>query len=247
MRIFSIFLFSLMLASGTSTHAQRRGALPLNLHHYEYMPYNFGFVLGFNRMNFSLQTIETDSLLILNQQLQNPNGNLMGVLTKPDFGFHIGIVSNLRLTNLLDLRFVPTLSFGERTLEYRFSSGATINQPLEATYIEFPLHLKYKSRRIQNTRAFLIAGMKFSTDLSSNQFKDEADGELIYIRTHRNDWHYELGAGIDQYFHFFKFSVEIKASFGLRQLQLPGEHGLIFKDPISRLNSKNVMVSFIFE
>lgn len=198
-------------------------------------------------MDFSLSNYGTHELANINQRIQSDYGELMGIRTRQEQGFHIGISSTLKLADMLDLRFVPTLSFGDRNIVYRFSDNSTLSQPLEVTNIEFPLHLKFKSQRMDNIRAYLLAGVKFSTDLASNQFKDEAGEDLIFLRTRRNDWHYELGAGIDHYFHFFRLSVEIKAAFGLRDLQLMGTRGPIFYDPIQRLNSKNVMISFIFE
>ncbi|HSV89431.1 MAG TPA: outer membrane beta-barrel protein [Bacteroidales bacterium] len=238
------------LSSSGALSGQRRLPVRQNLPHYDYRPYHFGFALGVNKMNFAIRPVGSDSLRILNALPGNQHGALGSILPRPEYGFHIGIVSNLRLAPMFDLRFVPTLAFGERFLEYRFLQGnnqSLISQPFEVTYIELPLHLKYKSMRMSNVRAYVLGGFKFSIDLSSNQFKDEAEPELIFARTLRDDLHYELGAGFDFYFYYFKFSVEVKASFGMRDLSLPGEQGRIFYEPIDRLNSKNIMVSFLFE
>jgi hypothetical protein len=58
---------------------------------------------------------------------------------------------------------------------------------------------------------------------------------------------YELGAGFDVYFSWFKFSAEIKGSFGLKNLALPGESNEMFYSSIDRLNSRSIMISFLFE
>jgi len=229
---------------------QGRNPIRQNLPHYDYRLYHFGFALGVNKMDFSIRPVGNDSLRVLNALAGSPHGDLVSVLQRPEYGFHIGIVSNLRLAPMFDLRFVPTLAFGERFLEYRFlraGSSSLITQPFETTFIELPLHVKYKSMRMTNVRAYVLGGFKFSIDLSSNQFKDEAEPELIYARTLRDDLQYELGAGFDFYFYYFKFSAEIKASFGLRNLIRPGEQGRIFYDPIDRLYSNTIMISFLFE
>lgn len=234
--------------------AQRRSFIQENLGHYDHKPYHFGFSLGFNKMNFALRPVESFYELNENHQPNGIFGPLQTVLPRQDFGFHIGIVSNLKLSPMLDLRFVPTLSFGDRYIDYQYTrlstdgpASGTISQQFEATFIDFPVHLKYKSVRIINSRAYVLGGLKFSTDLSSNQYKDEGDEGIIYARTLKNDFHYELGVGFDHYFYFFKFSTEIKASFGLRNLILPGESNPIFTNSIDRLNSKIIMVSFLFE
>lgn len=240
---------------GIGTHdlvAQRRLFTHQNLGNYDYKLYHFGFALGFNKMDFSLRPVESLYQLNQNQPLTENIRPMQTVLPRSDFGFHIGIVANLKISPMFDLRFLPTLSFGDRFIDYQFSEagglpGSSVTQQFEATFIDFPLHLKYKSVRIGNSRAYLLGGFKFSTDLSSNQHKDESDEGVIYARTLKNDFHYELGFGFDHYFEFFKFSTEIKASFGLRNLIIAGESNPIFTNSIDRLNSKIIMVSFLFE
>ncbi len=228
----------------SETAAQGRRLSFENLSHYDYKPYHFGFSLGVNRMGFALKPIESfnhlggpredfDSLYTVHPRSQN--------------GFHIGIVSNLKLGPRTDLRFVPTLSFGDRTVIYE---GRNNNQDyrrtqeIESTFIDFPLHFKYKSVRMLNTRIYVIGGLKYSLDLASAEDADDADEEVL-VRIARNDFFYELGVGFDHYFYYFKFSTEIKASFGLRNLLRPED--TIYTDPIERLNSKILMISFLFE
>jgi hypothetical protein len=251
------FLIAFLLLGSQNLMAQRKAFNQENLSHYDQKPYHFGFSLGFNKMNFALKPVE--SLFDLNQETEfvTPYGPMNTVLPRADFGFHIGIVSNLKLSPTLDLRFVPTLAFGDRFIDYQYQRSGqngqngqqtgSVSQQFETTFIDLPLHLKYKSVRINNTRAYVLGGFKFSTDLSSNQYKDEGDEGIIYARSLKNDFHYELGFGFDHYFYYFKFSTEIKASFGMRNLIYPGESIPIFYNSIDRLNSKVIMVSFLFE
>ncbi|MDA0682369.1 MAG: hypothetical protein O2781_03345, partial [Bacteroidetes bacterium] len=78
-----------------------------NLARYDYQKIHFGFTLGINELNFNLQK---NSNTITNDTLKT-------IYTKSQKGFNLGIVSNLRLGNYTDLRFVPALIFGERHLE----------------------------------------------------------------------------------------------------------------------------------
>lgn len=252
-----VFLIAFLLSGTQSLMAQRKAFNQENLSHYDHKPYHFGFSLGFNKMNFALKPVESLYDLYQETEFISPFGPMYTVLPRADFGFHIGIVSNLKLSPMFDLRFVPTLAFGDRYIDYQYQrsgqngqgqqqTGAVFQQ-FETTFIDLPLHIKYKSVRINNTRAYLLGGFKFSTDLSSNQYKDEGDEGIIYARSLKNDFHYELGLGFDHYFYYFKFSTEIKASFGMRNLIYPGESMPIFYNSIDRLNSKVIMVSFLFE
>lgn len=233
---FLVFILAASLFPTGEAAAQDRKAFGYqNLQHHDVKPYHFGFALGVNKMNFALKPVEK----------QFPN--IRNVFPEPDFGFHIGIVSNLKLTDYLDLRFIPTLAFGDRYVEF-YTGGFSPNeweyiQHLEATIMEFPLHIKYKSERMTNTRAYVIGGFKYTHDLAS---LDELEGDL-YLAVARNDIHYEMGVGFDYYFYYFKFALEVKASFGIGQLKRRVSGGDAFYDPIDRLNSKTVMVSFLFE
>ena len=248
-------LLLVFLLSGTQTLlAQRKAFSQENLGHYDYKPYHFGFSLGFNQMSFALKPVESLYELNQNHLEDGAYGPLYSVRPEPDLGFHIGIVSNLKITPMLDLRFVPTLAFGDRNILYEYQKvnseeldPGTIRQRFEATTIEFPFHLKFKSVRIYNSRAYVLGGVKFTTDLSSNQYRDEGDEGVIFARSAKNDFHYELGVGLDHYFYYFKLSTEIKASFGMRNLIFPGESNPMFYNSIDRLNSKVIMVSFLFE
>ena len=208
-----------------------------NLLSHDDRAYHFGFSLGVNKMDFALK----------------PDFELKEfdyTLPEPANGFHIGIVSNLKLAPLYDLRFIPTLSFGERHIYYH-DRGFVRDQPsldgkYDPTLLEFPLHLKFKSVRIVNTRFYVIGGFKYSHDLGTKEGKDLTDGEFPVVVA-ANDFHYEMGVGIDHYFYYFKFSAEIKASFGMRNLAKEGNMPIEFFSSIDRLNSKSIMISFLFE
>lgn len=247
-------LLSLLLATGISNshaQAQRNRAFKFeNRPFHDQKDYHFGFSLGFNKMDFSLKPISN-----LHQVEMSPEDEiilsefdtLQSVLTRSENGFNIGIVSNLRLANQWDLRFIPTLTFGDRNIIYRGiknNQPITRTQPLESTFIEFPIHLKYKSVRMTNTRVYVIGGFKYSHDLASTEDKEDFDDEIL-ARIGKNDYYYEMGVGFDYYFYYFKFSTEIKASFGIADM-LKQENSM-FTNSIEKLNSKIIMVSFLFE
>ncbi len=255
--ILAFTIFSLALALSGQAQVNRRFTGYENLPEFDHRPYNFGFSLGINRMYFALKPVE--SFHELNQNFQPGFGfdhGLNSVVPRADWGFNIGIIGNLRINSMLDFRFVPTLVFGSRMVEYNYKlsqdpldEGGVLVQDLETTNIEFPFHFKFKSVRIHsNLRVYLLGGFKYSLDLASNQYKEAgSDGEILYLRTAKNDYMYELGAGFDIYFTWFKLSTEIKGSFGLRNLARPGESHPVFYNSIDRLNSRSITISFLFE
>jgi hypothetical protein len=205
---------------------------------YDKKLYHFGFMLGINQMDFMLKTTpdlkKFDSLMVLQ--------------SKPQKGFDIGIVANLRLAEHFDLRFIPALSFGDRLLEYTVIEQDTnivlYKKKIESTFIDIPLTLKYKSSRITNFRVYVVGGMKYSYDLAS-QFKKKTESNEYVVKLKKNDFQYLMGVGIDYYFPLFKFSLEYKIGFGIPDLLKRDDP--LFTDPITRLNSKISLISITFE
>jgi len=235
-KLIKFLIVSLLIACAVHTYGQKRIRIE-NLPNYDLKKYHFGFVLGLNKMDFSIRPIEDykplDSLYILE--------------SIPEWGFYLGIVSDLRMGQFFNLRFIPTLAFGDRNLEYLIAYKDTVffNQfkKVESTLLEFPLLLKYKALRMTNTRAYLIGGVKYTLDLASKQKKKDDDEVLVKIV--KNDYAYEVGVGFDFYLEYFKFSTEIKMTYGIRDLLVRDNN--IFTNPIDRLNSKVFQISFLFE
>jgi len=226
----------LALATSLPLNAQKRKVL--NLPNYDKQTIHFGFLLGVNSFTFTPTPIEDmrllDSLLIVEPQSA--------------LGFGIGIVSNLHLGDNFDLRFLPTLSFGERLLNYSIglpSQDSMFVRPkrVESTLLEFPLLLKFKSARLNNGRAYIIGGIKPVIDLAS-QDKVDDQGERI-LKLKRNDFNYEIGFGIDLYSQYFKFTPEVKMAYGLNNLLV--KDGNIYTDGLSAVHSKAFYLSFTFE
>ncbi len=231
-----LFVFLICLLTYTQINAQRI-RIPNN-RNYDLKNYHFGFMLGLNQMNFAIKNIEN----------LRPFDTLYGIESTPKMGFNIGIVADLRLNDFMNLRFIPSLSFGERSLNYfiKFNNliVSSVEKKIESTYIEFPLELKLRSQRMTNTRAYVIGGAKYCIDLAS-QAKKKTDNDEIIIKLNRSDVHVELGVGFEFYLVYFKLGTEIKMSYGITDL-LVRENNL-YTDGIEKLNSKMFQFSLTFE
>jgi hypothetical protein len=163
-------------------------------------------------------------------------------------GFHVGIISNLRLTEYLDLRFLPGISLGQRNIIF-YDENKNIDRQMEieSTFIDLPLNIKYKATRINNTRPYLIGGINVRNDMARN--KEFNEDKEIFIKLKSFDTYYELGLGIDFYSTYFKFSTEIKYSVGLFNVISPdaAEDNPQYANSIDKLNSRMFMVSLHFE
>ena len=229
-----LIILSLMLGSKSFSQKYKRSQ---NLPKYDYQKIHFGFTLGINELNFNVQrnsnTITNDSLKTLRSKSQK--------------GFNLGIVSNLRIGKYTDLRFVPALIFGERHLNYSFVDSLSANKEqvkkIESTMLDFPIYIKYKSERYNNFRAYVIGGIKYSMDIASQDEIDDEGQEIVKLK--RNDLMGEIGFGLDFYLEYFKFSPQIKISYGV--LNLLTKDQSVYTQSINKLTTNGWMLSFTFE
>ena len=173
-----------------------------------------------------------------------------GLVSAPSYGFTVGIVGNLRLGRYFDLRLIPSLSFGAKNMTYDYHiiwdedfdniREYHKNSNILATIMEFPLHIKYKSKRHDNIAAYIIGGGNPKLDFS---FVFTSDKQRIQAKTF--DFAAEIGAGFDYYTSHFKFGVEAKMSFGL--INVLDKHNNQYDSSIDGLKNRMFQVSLTFE
>ncbi len=236
-------------------HAQERAKVP-NLPKFDLDPKHFGFYLGINQMNFVIEP----AIGLRNRMWQkneipdltSDSARVLGVESVPVPGFSIGIVSCLRLNNYFDLRFLPGLLFGERQVIYSVEQYdnnkvfvTEMPKNITSTFIDFPLYIKAKTKRVHNFRAFVTAGVAYKLDLASAANDEEVNPTDISVKLLRNDFTYDFGVGFDFYTVFFKFSTEFKMSYGLNDMI--SREGNIYSDSFGRLSTKIFQLNFTFE
>lgn len=247
---------------------------PLNLPLYDNEPYHYGFIVGYNQMLFSVNYTENFQSKIHHPGELPSNDVLPGVTDEflnSDFivneinaqmthGFTVGIVGNLRLSQYFDLRFIPSLSFGERKLNYKITSlqkdlvsdkitketPYNISSTTHSTFVEFPLQIKYKSKRYNNSAAYIITGANYKIDMASQKKNyDASSGKPKTLSIRRHDIAAEIGAGFDFYTGYFKLGVELKMSYGL--LNVAKNENYLFTNSFDSLRNKTFQLSFTFE
>ena len=213
----------------------------LNLAGFDRRKFHFGFVIGINSAQMELQRTGPS----------DPLDSLYVIAVDPQSGFNLGIVSSFSLAERLKLRFVPTLSFAQRNLEfyYRYSNDQTetVVKTIESTYVEFPLSLKYKSKRLNNFSAYIIGGGKYSIDLVADEGIDNSKNtpDEIVIKQKRNTIQFEIGTGADFYLQYFKFGIEVKMSYTIENTLI--QDNTIYSQPIEGLIPRMFILSFTFE
>jgi hypothetical protein len=139
------------------------------------------------------------------------------------------------------------LYYTQRNLTYSgFARKIDAEREVRSTYIDFPLLLKFSSKRVGNVRPFLVGGASATLNLASNS-KSIDDNYQQRFRVKPWTQNYQLGIGIDLYLEYFKFSPSIRGVFGLNdELIRDNNPNSPWTGNIESMKSRGVFVNFTF-
>lgn len=232
-----LILLPLLMLLSFYGYAQKRKVQ--NMPSYDNQVLHFGFILGYNSADFV--PVPTENFHAID--------SVFDIVPAASGGFNLQIVSNLRIFENMDLRFIPGLSFVQRDLHYTLILNGSpttqkITKTVESTFVEFPVILKFKSNRINNYRMYVLGGVKYTLDLASRKNdKDSKDKQPVKIE--KDDYGYEIGFGMDFYLGYIKISPEIKMFTGIRNLLVKDEY--VYSNTLDKLYSKIFTFSLTFE
>ena len=109
---------------------------------YNFLDYNgrnvyFGITIGYNQSDYKV--VKSKNFL------PAYNDSIAGLAGVQGPGFNLAVVTNLRIGDYFDLRFLPGFSFSERDVSYTpVKANSTLpNQKIEPVFVELPLHIRY--------------------------------------------------------------------------------------------------------
>ena len=169
----------------------------------------------------------------------------------PRAGFTIGVTGALRITDNLTFRMSPfTFSLSEINYRYTIQVNQTDGPKVFSrrshnpylTCLEFPMHLKYRSKRYNNVAAYLFAGGSPKLYFS---FKKKGQ-DFNWLKSKAFDVAVEFGTGFDIYNQWFKTGVEFKFAFGLLNA-MSNDQVFYYAQPFNGFKNKQFQISFTFE
>ena len=233
-------LFSVAFASFANSYDRN---IIQNLPRVDKNRWHFGFILGLGFGDFSATP---------NDCFIDADGNKWYATSAGmSPAFNVGMIADLRLVEYLNLRCTPSLSLGQKNLNYTTFSpdgkvvGEVSKVITQYTSIEIPFYLKYSAKRYGNVRPYIIAG-------GGPLFNLNLDPEQPLL-LNAFDVQIAFGIGIDIYTEYFKFCPEIKFGFGLLD-QLNQNHPEIegttyepYTRAVEKLTSRVLTITFNFE
>ena len=199
---------------------------------------HYGFYLGINQNDFKV-----------NYRSSNFPSTIVEI--KPSLGFNVGLIADFRVHKNVNLRFEPGLISNSKTIYFNNSPSLITERDsireIGSTYLHLPLVLKLSSDRWNNVRPYVLAGVSYDHNFSSNQENsdDNFSGEF---RMKTSNFMYELGVGVDIYLSFFKFSPSIRGVFAMnRELIDDNNSNSPWTSPINIFSTRGVFLNFSFE
>jgi hypothetical protein len=196
-----------------------------NIHELGRKQIYFGIALAVNVANYR----------IVRKPLTGNNDTIKTIGSGLGPGFNLGIIGNWQFSKYFDLRFIPTLSFADRNVNYTtvLRQHPDTVLPVSSIYLDFPLQLRFKSDPIKNVRVYLIAGVRYDYDLASNSSARNAS----LLKVGKMDAAGEYGVGLMIYFPYFIMSPEFKVSQGFVNVNSPTQ-SYIYSTVIQKLYSR---------
>ena len=220
-----------------STAAQKRRKVD-NLPTFDDPKIHYGFYLGINQNDFKV-----------NYRPSNFPSTVVEI--KPTAGFNVGLITDLRIHKNVNLRFEPGLISNSKTIYFNNSPSLLTKRDsvreIGSTYLHLPLVLKFSTDRWNNVRPYVLAGVSYDHNFSSNQENsdDNFSGEF---RMKTSNFMYEFGIGVDVYLSFFKFSPSIRGVFAMNRELIDDNNGNSpWTSPINIFSTRGVFLNFAFE
>ncbi len=160
----------------------------------------WGYYLGINKKGYKIS--------------YKSEGSFIDVTSNT--GFNVGLIGDLRLHKNINLRLEPGLSSNTKELAFTHIEGGPKDsiRAVSATYLRIPLLLKLSTNRLYNIRPYLIGGVSYDYNFSSNQDNPD-DNFNSEFRMKKSNFTYEIGVGVDFYLPYFIFSPSIRGVFAI--------------------------------
>jgi outer membrane protein W len=228
-----VLLFGFFLMISAAFLAQKEPVE--NLPTFDERRLHYGFYLGINQNDFKLN--------LRNRTIENTD-----ITVEASPGFNVGLIADFRLHKNLSLRFEPGLMTNSKKVYFNHLPTAQDSvREIGSTYLHVPLLLKFSTDRYKNIRPYLLGGISYNYNFSSNEANQD-DNSSGQFRMKSSDFMYEVGLGIDIYLSFFKFSPSIRGVFAINnEIKYDTDPNSQWTAPINFMGTRGVFLTFAFE
>ncbi len=204
-----------------------------NRNYLEQRRWSWGYYLGFNNLDFKIDRIEETEEILVSKNV----------------GFNVGLIGNYKINDYMDLRLEPGVIFSNRDLDFTAFGDDQVAafRETKAAYVYVPVVMKFSTKRLNNFKPFVSAGIGFAHNLSSNEDNPD-DNAAGQFRMKTSNYFYEIGFGIDFYLEYFKFTPSIKGIFAINdELIRDKDPDSPWTSNIEQITSRGIFINFTFQ
>ena len=229
-----LFVFFLMITTSFLAQRERVENLPT----FDDRKIHYGFYLGLNQNDFKLN-------------LRNSDIFGADITVEPTFGFNVGLIAEWRLHKNLSVRFEPGLMTNSKNIIFNHLSNSSNPRDsireASSTFLHIPVLLKFSTDRYKNIRPYVIGGVSYDHNFSSNEANQD-DNSAGQFRMKTANFMYEVGMGIDIYLSFFKFSPSIRGVFAINnEIKYDDDPNSQWTAPINFMGTRGIFLHLAFE
>jgi len=229
-----VFILTITLFAFPSLAQQKKVQ---NTPYADHKMYHLGFHVG----------LHAQDLIFTHNGIATPTGETW-FAEIPNYtpGFSVGVIGDMFLNPYMNLRLIPTIHFGDKTIVFREPASETEKLiRMRTNYLDMPLNLKISSVRVNNYRPYIIGGVYGALELGSKL------GLPLLFQNY--DYGVEFGLGCTFYLPFFKLAPELKFKFGLpdihekNRVDLTNENDKVYSNALSKVTTRMIVFTFNFE
>jgi len=202
----------------------------------DYKLYHFGITVGLNFQD----------MLLTNSGVSTDGETWYATIPDYSPGFTVGLIADLFLNPYMNLRFTPSLSFGDKNFEFVMpETDERYKTTVRSNYLMAPLDLKIRSMRLNNYRPYIITGAYAALDLGLKK------GETLLLKP--MNYGLTIGLGCDFYLPIIKIAPEIRFCFGLNntieknRADLTDYSLIKYSNAITKGMPRMIIITFNFE
>lgn len=230
MKILRIIVFICVILGSSSPIMAQRDRIE-NLPNFDLDRVHWGYYLGINQKGFKISYLDDNKKITVEEAT----------------GFNVGLIGDLRLHQNINLRIEPGLSTNTKKLYFSGLPAQDNVRETGGTYFHFPLVLKISTNRFYNVRPYILGGVSYDYNFSSNQ-DNPADNSSGEFRMKKHNFMYQMGVGIDFYLYYFKFSPSIRGVFALNnELKYDDDQNSKWTGPVDYFGTRGIFINFAFE
>jgi hypothetical protein len=235
------FYLVLFILFGITSYAQifSTGSVQYNLEQKDAKSLTLGFYLGYNFLQYSIET-----------NPEKTGFDYPTVDTETNGGFNVGLILKKRINDYFDARFEPGVLLVDRTITFS-KLNPSINPVSErkkpSTFVYVPILLEVHGNRYKNSRPYLGIGAAYLYNLQSDE-KSTNDNQNGTFRTKASNFAAQAELGVTLYFEKFKLTPSVKGLYFLTNEYVPDKPTTLQQaETITDIRTSGIMLSLKFE